>query len=122
MLRSTRALMLCGLFVSTPLLALDYRIETFSEGLENPWAVAFLPDGRMLVTERVGRLRMIEADGSVDPKPVAGLPEVFIAAQAGLMEVALGPGLQRQPLALPDLRARLAGGQQHASGACPPGG
>ena len=44
MLRSTRALMLCALFVSTPLLALDYRIETFSEGLENPWAMAFLPD------------------------------------------------------------------------------
>ena len=91
MLRSTRALSLCVLLVSTPLLALDYRIETFSEGLENPWALAFLPDGRLLVTERVGRLRIIEADGSVDPEPVAGLPEAFIAAQAGLMEVALDP-------------------------------
>lgn len=91
MLRSTRALSLGVLLVSTPLLALDYRIETFSEGLENPWALAFLPDGRLLVTERVGRLRIIEADGSVDPEPVAGLPEAFIAAQAGLMEVALDP-------------------------------
>jgi len=91
MLRSTRALLFGALLVSTPLQALDYRIETFSEGLENPWAMAFLPDGRLLVTERVGRLRIIEADGSVDPEPVAGLPEAFIAAQAGLMEVALDP-------------------------------
>ena len=91
MLRRSRALLLGALLVSTPLLALDYRIETLSEGLENPWAVAFLPDGRMLVTERVGRLRIVEADGSVDPEPVAGLPEAFIAAQAGLMDVALDP-------------------------------
>ena len=91
MLRSKRALLLGALLVSTPSLALDYRIETFSEGLEHPWAMAFLPDGRLLVTERVGRLRIIEADGSVDPEPVAGLPEAFSAAQAGLMEVALDP-------------------------------
>src|SRR5690606_40922218 len=87
MLRSTRALSLCVLLVSTPLLALDYRIETFSEGLENPWALAFLPDGRLLVTERVGRLRIIEADGSLNPQPIGGVPEGFVAAQAGLMEV-----------------------------------
>ena len=91
MLRRSRALLLGALFFSTPLQAVDYRVETFSEGLEHPWAMAFLPDGRMLVTERVGRLRIIEVDGSVDPEPVAGLPEAFIAAQAGLMDVALDP-------------------------------
>ncbi|HEY1028332.1 MAG TPA: PQQ-dependent sugar dehydrogenase [Pseudomonas sp.] len=91
MLRTSRALSFGALLISAPLLAQDYRIETFSEGLEHPWAMAFLPDGRMLVSERVGRLRVIEADGSVDPEPVAGLPDMFIAAQAGLMEVTLDP-------------------------------
>ncbi|MGG2395413.1 PQQ-dependent sugar dehydrogenase [Pseudomonas sp. SH1-B] len=91
MLTKLPAFWLGALLVITPLSALGYRIETFSEGLENPWSMAFLPDGRMLVTERVGRLRIVEADGSVDPEPVAGLPEAFIAAQAGLMEVALDP-------------------------------
>lgn len=91
MLTKLSAFWLGALLVITPLSALGYRIETFSEGLENPWSMAFLPDGRMLVTERVGRLRIVEADGSVDPEPVAGLPDAFIAAQAGLMEVALDP-------------------------------
>ena len=71
--------------------AMDYRIETLSEGLAFPWSLAFLPDGRMLVTERVGRLRLIEADGRLHPDAVSGVPEAFIAAQAGLMEVALDP-------------------------------
>ena len=75
--------------------AMDYRIETLSEGLEFPWSLAFLPDGRMLVTERVGRLRLIEADGRLDPEPVSGVPEAFVAAQAGLMEVALDPEFAR---------------------------
>lgn len=91
MLRPLRALLLGALFVGAPALAQDYRIETFGEGLEHPWSLAFLPDGRLLVTERVGRLRIVEADGSLDPQPVAGLPEIFVAAQAGLMEVALDP-------------------------------
>lgn len=78
--------------LGSPLIqAMDYRIETLSEGLESPWSMAFLPDGRMLVTERVGRLRIIEADGRLDPNPVSGVPQAFIAAQAGLMEVALDP-------------------------------
>lgn len=91
MLNSLRAALGAALLVSLPVLALDYRIETLTEGLEHPWSLAFLPDGRMLVTERVGRLRLIEADGRLVSDPVAGLPEAFIAAQAGLMEVALDP-------------------------------
>ncbi|QTS86989.1 PQQ-dependent sugar dehydrogenase [Ectopseudomonas khazarica] len=91
MLNSFRVLALGALFASAPLAAHDYRIETFSQGLEHPWSMAFLPDGRLLVTERVGRLRIVEADGRLDPEPVAGVPEGFIAAQAGLMEVALDP-------------------------------
>lgn len=91
MLKTSLALLCGALLASTCAQALDYRIETVSEGLEHPWSLAFLPDGRMLVTERVGRLRVIEADGSLDPEPVAGVPEAFIAAQAGLMEVALDP-------------------------------
>jgi glucose/arabinose dehydrogenase len=90
MLRTTLVL-LGTLAISAPALAQDYRIETVTAGLEHPWSLAFLPDGRMLVTERVGRLRIIARDGSLDPEPVAGVPEAFVAAQAGLMEVLPDP-------------------------------
>jgi glucose/arabinose dehydrogenase len=70
----------------------DYRIETLvSEGLENPWAIAFLPDGRKLVTEKSGRLRIVSADGKLDPVAIEGLPEVIENGQGGLLEVALHP-------------------------------
>ena len=91
MLNTSRALLLLGLLGSSLAHAMDYRIETVTEGLEHPWSLAFLPDGRMLVTERVGRLRIIEPDGSLNPQPVGGVPEGFVAAQAGLMEVLLDP-------------------------------
>lgn len=91
MLKTSCALLLLGVLGSSLAQAMDYRIETVTEGLEHPWSLAFLPDGRMLVTERVGRLRIIEQDGRLNPQPVAGLPEVFAAAQAGLMEVQLDP-------------------------------
>ena len=71
--------------------AADYRIETVADGLANPWSLAFLPDGGMLVTERAGRLRLIDADGALRAEPVAGVPEAFVNSQAGLMEVALAP-------------------------------
>lgn len=66
------------------------RIVTFSKGLEHPWGLAFLPDGRMLVTERPGRLRIVGEDGSLSAS-LTGLPEVKASGQGGLMDVALAP-------------------------------
>lgn len=69
-----------------------YRIETVvASGLEIPWALAFLPDGRMLVTERPGALRLVGRDGQLDPEPVRGTPAVIHHGQGGMMEVALHP-------------------------------
>ncbi|MFC7323197.1 PQQ-dependent sugar dehydrogenase [Halorubrum rutilum] len=69
----------------------DYAVETVAEGFESPWGLAFLPgDGRLLVTERPGRLSLVDpADGSVEA--VAGAPEAFAAGQGGLLDVAVHP-------------------------------
>jgi glucose/arabinose dehydrogenase len=67
------------------------RLTTVTEGLDRPWGLAFLPDGRMLVTERPGRLRVVGKDGRLDPVPVAGLPRVDAHGQGGLLDVALHP-------------------------------
>lgn len=64
--------------------------ETVVEGLEFPWSLAFLPDGRMLVTEKPGRLRMIDQDG-LQAVPVSGVPEVLYSGQGGLLDVVLHP-------------------------------
>jgi len=66
------------------------RVVTLVRGLEHPWGVAFLPDGRMLVTERPGRLRIIQ-DGKLLPQPVQGLPAIREHGQGGLLDVALHP-------------------------------
>ena len=68
-----------------------FRLRIVSEGLEHPWGLAFLPDGRMLVSERPGRLRLIDASGRLDPEPVRGLPPVAAFGQGGLLDVALHP-------------------------------
>lgn len=60
--------------------------QTVASGLQHPWAVAFLPEGRFLVTERPGRLRVVEVDGKLQP-PVQGLPEVAAGGQGGLLDV-----------------------------------
>ena len=60
------------------------------EGLDNPWAVAFLPDGRKLFTEKVGQLRVAERDGRLSA-PLAGLPEVSAGGQCGLLDVVVDP-------------------------------
>lgn len=66
------------------------RVDTVAFGLEHPWGLAFLPDGRMLVTERPGRLRIVESDGTLSA-PVTGVPTVFADGQGGLLDVALDP-------------------------------
>ncbi len=67
-----------------------FDVVTVSEGLDHPWGLAFLPSGRMLVTERPGRLRIVGADGTLSP-PVAGLPAVDARNQGGLLDIALDP-------------------------------
>jgi len=66
------------------------RAETVARGLEHPWGIAILSDGRMLVTERPGRLRLVEKDGRVSP-PISGVPHVYAQGQGGLLDVALDP-------------------------------
>src|SRR5690606_3521340 len=65
-------------------------LETVAEGLVTPWSVAFLPDGRFLVTERPGRMRVIDAEGHLS-EPIAGLPKVHARGQGGLLDVVLAP-------------------------------
>jgi aldose sugar dehydrogenase len=67
-----------------------FRVATVAEGFQNPWGLAFLPNGDLLVTERPGRLRLIR-NGVVQPEPVAGIPAVHAAGQGGLMDVAIHP-------------------------------
>jgi glucose/arabinose dehydrogenase len=67
-----------------------FRVVEVVRGLEQPWSLAFLPDGRMLVTEKAGRLRIVR-DGRLEPQAVAGLPEITVHGQGGLMDVALHP-------------------------------
>ncbi|HIA74234.1 MAG TPA: PQQ-dependent sugar dehydrogenase [Gemmatimonadetes bacterium] len=64
----------------------DYRVVPVSDGLQNPWSIAFLPGGDILVTERPGRLRVIR-EGMLLPDAIPGVPEVFARGQGGLMDV-----------------------------------
>jgi len=66
------------------------RVSVVARGLSHPWAIAFLPDGSMLVTERPGRLRVLR-NGVLDPTPIAGVPKVRTDGNGGLMDVALHP-------------------------------
>ncbi|HRG16562.1 MAG TPA: PQQ-dependent sugar dehydrogenase [Pseudomonadota bacterium] len=66
------------------------EVTTIASGLRSPWAVAFLPDGRYLVTERGGAMRIVDADGRIGA-PLAGVPEVYVNGQGGLLDVALDP-------------------------------
>jgi len=70
------------------------EVAEHARGLEFPWGLAFLPDGRMLVTERPGRLRIVERDGRLSA-PVEGVPKVRTGGQGGLLDVALSPGFAR---------------------------
>jgi glucose/arabinose dehydrogenase len=78
--------------------AIQHQIRlVVTKGLQQPWSMAFLPDGAILVTERPGRLRIIR-NGVLDPAPVAGLPQVQAAGLAGLMDLALHPRFSENKL------------------------
>src|SRR5688572_29441259 len=64
----------------------DFRVVEVAGGLVNPWSMAFLPGGDILITERPGRLRIVR-QGKLLPQPVAGVPVVFHSSQGGLLEV-----------------------------------
>ena len=89
-----KATILIACWFCQPAKAQAVRPETVATGLENPWGLAFLPDGRFLVTERPGRLRVLEPDGKLRA-PVVGLPEVFAEGQGGLLDVLLDADFAR---------------------------
>ncbi|MCP5144764.1 MAG: PQQ-dependent sugar dehydrogenase [Gammaproteobacteria bacterium] len=70
------------------------RVSVVTRDLSHPWAIAFLPDGGMLITERPGRLRYVR-DGVLDPEPITGLPALRTDGNGGLMDVALHPDFER---------------------------
>jgi len=87
-----------------------FRVVKVVEGLEHPWGLAFLPDGRMLVTERPGRLRVVGRDGKLDPQAISGLPQITVHGQGGLMDVALHPRFAENNLVYLAYAARGEGG------------
>ncbi len=85
-----RLILITALLFATGPLAAAFELETIAEGLEHPWALAFLPDGQMLVTERAGRLRRIDGEGLVS-EPINSVPRAYVKSQGGLMDIALHP-------------------------------
>jgi glucose/arabinose dehydrogenase len=110
-------LLLAALFAAAPAAAQvvktdeeSFRVVTVVERLEHPWGLAFLPDGRMLVTERAGRLRIVGRDGKVASQPVAGLPKIEEYGQGGLLDVALHPRFAENALVYLSFADRGDGG------------
>jgi glucose/arabinose dehydrogenase len=89
------------------------EIETVAGGLATPWSLAFLPDGRMLVTERQGRLRVVTRNGQLSP-PLNGVPEVWASGQGGLLDVALDKDYARNATLYLCYAERVNGGGRTA--------
>jgi glucose/arabinose dehydrogenase len=70
------------------------KVEVFAKGLEHPWGLQFLPDGRLIVTERPGRIRIVDREGKPS-RPLVGVPRVAATGQGGLLDIALGPDFDR---------------------------
>lgn len=97
MYRLTAHVLSCSalaLFAAQAYAAPELRLQTVATGLEHPWALAFLPDGRFLVTERPGRLRIVQADGRLNA-PLQGLPAMATEGQGGLLDVVLDSDFAR---------------------------
>lgn len=89
--RAVRQLLLCAVISFTALATHAVQTEVVAQHLDHPWSVAFLPGGRFLVTERPGRMRVVEADGRVGA-PLSGVPRVAARGQGGLLDVVLDSG------------------------------
>src|SRR5690606_20012016 len=76
-----------------PAKATRVKVEVVAKGLENPWGLQFLPDGRLLVTEKAGQLRIVTKEGEVS-EPVSGVPEVDSRGQGGLLDVLVAPDFE----------------------------
>jgi glucose/arabinose dehydrogenase len=85
------------------------QAQTVVKGLEHPWGLEFLPDKRMLVTERPGRLRIVTPDGRVSD-PLGGVPQVYASGQGGLLDVALSPTFDKDRLVYLSIAEAGAGG------------
>jgi glucose/arabinose dehydrogenase len=85
------------------------KVTDVAVGLEHPWGVELLPDGRFLVTERPGRLRVVNRDGRLSA-PLTGVPEVYARGQGGLLDVALSPGFAQDRLVYLSFAESGAGG------------
>ena len=83
-----------GAVLATTVQAQGVKSEPVATGLQNPWALAFLPEGRFLVTERPGRMRVVAADGTLGA-PLAGLPAVAAGGQGGLLDVVVDSDFAR---------------------------
>jgi len=70
------------------------KVEVIARGLDHPWGLQFLPDGRLIVTERPGRIRIVARDGKLS-RPLAGVPQVAATGQGGLLDIALAPDFDR---------------------------
>jgi glucose/arabinose dehydrogenase len=90
-------------------------VETVARGLDSPWGLAFLPDGRILVTEKSGRLRIVSADGQASP-PLGGVPRVYAQGQGGLLDVALDPKFSENRLVYLTYSEPREGGAATAAG------
>jgi glucose/arabinose dehydrogenase len=88
----------------------DFRVVTVADGLVNPWSMAFLPGGDMLITERPGRLRIVR-QGKLLAAPVSGVPMVFAEGQGGLLDVVPHPAFASNRLLYLSYSKPLAGGE-----------
>ncbi|WP_404342802.1 PQQ-dependent sugar dehydrogenase [Vreelandella venusta] len=91
-----------------------YQIDTLADGLEHPWSLALLPDGRLLVTERPGRLRLLSPQGETLVESLGGVPSVFASGQSGLFDVLLSPQFEENQ----QLYLSYACGNASANHAC----
>ena len=97
-MKISKFILFCFLFQLHTSLAIaeektSFKVTTLVEGLEHPWAMAFLPDNRILISERPGRLRLVEK-GRLHPHAITGLPEIAAEGQGGLLDVVLHPDYQ----------------------------